>query len=237
MMSTDKHGTRRSEPVDQAEMRQDDAAEPQAIQKRLDRESDQWFERLRPGHPRRDQTVASLHELLRRVALAELTRRRSQLGAIRGPEFQSLSDQAADGALATILRRLDQFQGRSRFTTWAYKFVILEVSGEVALWRRSPPGRQEAACDRLPASFVSRPGDRPERQEQLEVLAAAIDELAERQRKVFVAVALNDVPIDVLAVQLGTDRNALYKNLFDARRNLRRKMEVAGYPTRRPHAA
>jgi RNA polymerase sigma-70 factor, ECF subfamily len=236
MVSTNLRGTRDSEPVDRAEKRQDDEAEPQAIQKRLDRGSGQWVERLRPGHPRREQTVASLHELLRRVALAELSRRRDQLGVIRGPEFESLADQAADGALATILRRLDQFQGRSRFTTWAYKFVILEVAGEVALWRQSPPGRQEAAGERLPASFVSRPGDRRERQE-LEVLSAAISELTERQRQVFVAVALNDVPMDVLAVQLGTDRNALYQHLFDARRNLRSKMEVAGHPVRRPRAA
>jgi RNA polymerase sigma-70 factor (ECF subfamily) len=69
-----------------------------------------------------------------------------------------------------------------------------------------------------------------ERREQLDALSAAIGKLTERQREVFVAVALNDVPIDVLAVQLGTNRNALYKNLFDARRNLRAGMAAAGHP-------
>jgi RNA polymerase sigma-70 factor (ECF subfamily) len=132
----------------------------------------------------------------------------------------------------TILTRLDQFQGRSRFTTWAYTFVIFQVSKKVArhAWRRCPPSRQDTAFERLPDSFAPRPGDRLERQQQLEVLSAAIGALTERQREVFVAVALNDVPIDVLAVQLGTNRNTLYKRLFDARRSLRSRLKVAGVP-------
>ena len=143
--------------------------------------------------------------LLRRAAFHELSRRRALLGSIGGPELDDLAQQAADDALMNILAKLDDFRGLSRFTTWAYKFVVFEVSGKVArhAWRRQPPG---------PA------------------LSAAIGELTERQREVFVAIALNEVPIDVLAVQLGTNRNAIYKNLFDARRNLRARMAAAGHP-------
>ena len=200
--------------------------------RRLDPESAQWVEQLRPGHPRRDQTVATLHDVLLRVAFHELARRRGQLSSIRGPEFDDLAHQAADDALMNVLARLDDFRGLSRFTTWAYKFVVFEVSSKVArhAWRRQPPSGAELAWDELPDALAARPADRLDQRERLAALAAAIDELTERQREVFVAIALNDVSIDVLALQLGSNRNALYKNLFDARRNLRARMAAAGHP-------
>jgi RNA polymerase sigma-70 factor, ECF subfamily len=206
---------------------------------RADRQSEQWVEQLRPGHPRRDQAVATLQEVLVRVACHELSRRRPQLGSIRGPELDDLAQQAADDALMKILARLDDFQGRSRFTTWAYKFVIFEVSGTVArhAWHRHPPSHGELAVERLPDSLAPRPGERLEQREQLEALSAAIGELTQRQREVLVAVALNDVPIDVLAIRLGTNRNAIYKNMFDARRNLRARMAGAGDLVREKDAA
>jgi RNA polymerase sigma-70 factor, ECF subfamily len=215
------------------------ASHDQVVQMRADRESEQWVEQLRPGHPRRDQTVAKLHEVLLRVAFYELSRRRGQLRSVRGPEFDDLAQQAANDALMNILARLDDFQGRSRFTTWAYKFVMFGVSDKVArhAWRRQPPSRGELAFERLPDSLAPRPGERLEQREQLEALSAAIGELTQRQREVFVAVALNDVPIDVLAIQAGTNRNAIYKNLFDARRNLRARMAAVGHPVPRKDAA
>ena len=209
------------------------------IQIRPDREPEPWVEQLRPGHPRRDRTLATLHEVLLRVAFYELSRRRRQLGSIRGPEFDDLAQQAADDALMNILSRLDEFQGRSRFTTWAYKFVMFEVSGKVArhAWRHQPPSREELALDGLRDPSARRPGERLEQRDQLEALSVAIGELTERQREVFVAIALNDVPIDVLAMQLGSNRHAIYKNLLDARRNLRIRMAAAGHPVLEDEAA
>jgi RNA polymerase sigma-70 factor, ECF subfamily len=198
----------------------------------LDSESRRWIAQLRAGHPRRAEAVAKLHELLHRVALHELSRRRDLLGAVTGPEFEDLAQQAADDAMVKVLAKLDEFRGLSRFTTWAYKFVVFEVSGKVArhAWRRHPPAREAVVWERLPDSLTPRPSDRLEQREQLEALSAAIGELTDRQREVFVAIALNDVPIDVLAVQLNTNRNAIYKNLFDARRNLRASLAAAGHP-------
>jgi RNA polymerase sigma-70 factor, ECF subfamily len=176
--------------------------------------------------------MAKLHGLFVRVAAYELSRRRGQLGAISGPEFDDLAHQAADDALVNVLAKLGEFRGLSRFTTWAYKFVVFEVSGKVArhAWRRVPPSRHEFVFEQVPDSLAPRPGDRLEQREQLEALSVAIGELTARQREVFVAIALNDVPIDVLALQLGASRNAIYKNLFDARRNLRARMAAAGHP-------
>ena len=77
----------------------------------------------------------------------------------------------------------------------------------------------------------ARPDEQVEQREQLSALSKAIeDELTPRQREVFVAIALNDVAIDVLALQLGSNRNAIYKNLFDAKRKLRACLAAAGHP-------
>jgi RNA polymerase sigma-70 factor (ECF subfamily) len=170
--------------------------------------------------------------VLSRVAVYELSRRRGQLRSIRGPEFDDLAQQAADDALVNVLSELDEFRGLSRFTTWAYKFVMFEVSAKVSrhAWHRQPPDVEEIAWDRLPDRMGLRPEDRLEQRAQLDALSQAIGELTERQREVFVAVALNDVPIDAVAVKLGTNRNAVYKNLFDARRRLRARMAAAGHP-------
>jgi RNA polymerase sigma-70 factor, ECF subfamily len=197
----------------------------------LDANSRHWVEQLRVGHPRREQTVARLHDLLRRIALRELSRRRHQLLWITGPEFDDLAHQAADDALVNVLARLDEFRGLSRFTTWAYKFAVFEVSAKVArhAWRRQPPRAEELHWDQLPDALARGPADWLEQRGQLDALSEAIAELTDRQREVFVSVALNDVPIDVLAMKLGTRRNAIYKNLFDARRRLRAALAVAGH--------
>jgi RNA polymerase sigma-70 factor (ECF subfamily) len=177
--------------------------------------------------------MAKLHDVLRRAALHELGRRRGQLAALSGPEFDDVALQCADDAMVNILARLEHFQGLSRFTTWAYKFVIFEVSNKVArhAWQHQPPAAEELTWERFPDALAANPGERAERREQLGALKTAIEgELTPRQREVFVAIALNEVPIDVLALQLGSNRNAVYKNLFDARRRLRESLAAAGHP-------
>jgi len=168
---------------------------------------------------------------MRRVALSELCRRRHQLWSVTGPEFEDIAQQAASDALVTVLDRLDEFRGFSRFTTWAYKFVVFEVSAKVARhsWHRQPPG-EELPWEEVPDPLARGPEDCLEQRAQLDALSRAIGELTDRQREAFVAIALNDVPIDVVALKLGTNRNALYKNLFDARRTLRARMAAAGHP-------
>ena len=191
----------------------------------------EWVEQLRAGHPRREAAVAKLHDVLVRAAVHELARRRWQLGAIAGPELDDLAQQAADDALMSILRRLDEFRGLSRFTTWAYKFVMFEIASKVArhAWRRQPPSGDEPAWDQLPDVVAPRPGDRLVQREQLEVLSSAIGELTGRQREVFVAIVVNGVPLDTLALSLGSNRNAVYKVMFDARRKVRAALVANGY--------
>jgi RNA polymerase sigma-70 factor (ECF subfamily) len=195
--------------------------------------SRRWVEQLHPEHPRHQHAVARLHDVLRRAALHELHRRRGLLPGLAGPELDDIAEQCADDALVKVLSRIDNFKGFSRFTTWAYKFAIFEVSSKLArhAWQRQPPSRKDLEMAELPDRLVPGPSEQAERREQLVVLRKAIEaDLTPRQRQVFVAIALNDVPIDVLAVELGSTRNAIYKNLFDARQKLRETLAAAGHP-------
>jgi RNA polymerase sigma-70 factor, ECF subfamily len=190
----------------------------------LDSESQRWLDALRADGHVREQAIARLHELLLRAARFEAARRRA------GRVDDDIAMQSADDALVAVLAKLDEFRGQSRFTTWAYKFALLETS--VKLRRRPWQGRElPLEPERWPQ--VSGAASPQVDVEQLELLAAtrrAIDaELTPHQREVLVAVALNCVPIDVLAERLGTTRGALYKTIHDARSKLRRRLEADGH--------
>src|SRR4029079_6571648 len=160
----------------------------------------------------------------------EVSRRRTTHPHVRGDDFDDLAQQAADDALVSVLRRLDDFRGASRFTTWAYKFALLEAA--VKLRKRAWQGRgvpREPENWDLFSSLGLEPDAEAERNELLVTLRSAIAEvLTPHQRRVLVALALNGVPIDVLAERLGTNRGALYKTLHDARRKLRNHLSERG---------
>jgi len=180
--------------------------------------------------PNRDAAVGRLHALLLRAARFEVARRRPALPHVRGDELDDIALEAADDALMSVLRRLDDFEGRSRFTTWVYKFALLEAA--VKLRKRAWQGREVPLEPESWALFSSTGLDPEESAEQAELLGTlqrAIENvLTEHQRRVLVAIALNGVPIDVLADRLGTTRNALYKTLHDARRKLRLHLDERG---------
>ena len=196
----------------------------------LDADSRQWLDRLRTEGPEHDEAVARLHELLLRAARFEIARRRPALPHLRGDELGDIALEAADDALMNVLRRLEDFRGLSRFTTWAYKFALLEAA--VKLRKRAWQGREvplEPETWSLFSSAGLQPDDEAEQSELLVTLQRAIGEvLSPHQRRVLVALALNGVPIDVLADRLNTTRGALYKTLHDARRKLRAHLRDRG---------
>jgi RNA polymerase sigma-70 factor (ECF subfamily) len=196
----------------------------------LDPESRAWLRGLRSEGAARQEAIARLHALLLRAARFEVARRRPTLPHLRGDELEDIATEAADDALMSVLRRLDDFRGASRFTTWAFKFALLEAA--VKLRKRSWQGREvplEPQSWGLFSSAGLEPGAKAEQGELLETVQSAIVErLTPHQRRVLVALALNGVPIDVLAERLGTSRGALYKTLHDARRKLRKHLEERG---------
>jgi RNA polymerase sigma-70 factor, ECF subfamily len=195
-----------------------------------DDESREWVRRLSAAGRARDEAVADLHALLLRAARFEVARRRPGLPHLRGDDLDDIAHQAAGDALVSVLRRLPDYRGASRFTTWAYKFGLLEAA--VKLRKRAWQGRElplEPETWSLFSSAAPDPGTAVEQAELLaEIRRAIATELTEHQRRVLVALAVNGVPIDVLADRLGTTRGALYKTLHDARRKLRRHLAERG---------
>ena len=208
----------------------DDIAAPVALPPSLDEESRAWLRDLRSDGSTRDDAIARLHALLVRAARFEIARRRPTLPHLRGDELGDIALEAADDALMSVLRRLDDFRGASRFTTWVYKFGLLEAA--VKLRKRSWQGREiplEPETWNLFASAGLEPAAEAEQHDLLRTLQAAIGEqLTPHQRRVLLALAVDGVPIDVLADRLDTTRGALYKTLHDARRKLRRHLDECG---------
>ena len=197
----------------------------------LGEDAQAWLQALQGPPAIRHAAIAELHTLLLRGAHHELARRRHTLTHIPGDELGDLATQAADDALVAILAKLHTFRGASRFTTWAYKFVLLEAG--VKARRRAWHGREIALDAGSWPLVADASAATHEAVEDIELLRAIRDavhtKLTPHQREVFSALALNGVPIDVLAERLVTTRGALYKTLHDARRKLRAALADVGH--------
>jgi RNA polymerase sigma-70 factor, ECF subfamily len=193
---------------------------------------EKWHLDLHGEGTRRDEAVARLYGLLLRAARFEVFRRRNSLPHVSGAELDDLAQQAADDAAVSVLRRLDDFRGESSFRTWAYKFALLEASVKV---RRRAWQDREVTLEPEHWESLAHAGPGADDDAESEALLEAVRDgirsvLTPRQRQVLVATVLEGVPIDVLAERLGSNRNALYKVLHDARRRLREHVAAAGFP-------
>lgn len=194
-----------------------------------DDESAEWLRVLDRGAADHDVGLARLHERLLRSARAELHRRST---SVTGPELDDLAHQATGDAMLAILAKLGTFRGESRFTTWAYRFVVLEVSHKLGrhYWRTAPQALDEEQWDSLPDRLGVDPHQHAEARQLASVVRRAVDEtLTEHQRAVFVAVVLEGVPLDALCARDGVSRSAVYKTVFDARRKIRAALVANGY--------
>ena len=205
----------------------------------LDVESVGWLRALSGTGSEREDAVERLHALLLRAARFEVARRLPAVAGADSGDLDDLAVQAADDALVAILSKLHAYRGDSRFTTWAYKFALLEAA--VRLRRRPWHGREipleTDGWAQLPDDRRPSPAGQAEASELIRAVRDAIAEvLTAQQRAVLVAITLNDVPIDVLAERRGTTRGALYKTLHDARRKLRARLAKDGLTLDSPHA-
>ena len=189
-----------------------------------DRTNEQWLADLRGPNP--DEALADLYDLLVRGL-------RAALGGYGGGVEANFGDFAQE-ALIKITGNLDSFRGESRFTTWAHKIAMNVAFTELKRrrWRdvslQDLFARREAA-DRGPADTQLTPEQLTFQNMVLGELRRMVDEeLTDRQREAVVAVILEGMPISEVASRLGTNQNALYKVLHDARRKLKRRMEAAG---------
>jgi RNA polymerase sigma-70 factor (ECF subfamily) len=193
---------------------------------------EEWHLDLHAEGARGEDAVARLHGLLLRAARFEVFRRSGSLPQLSAVELDELAQDAAGDAAVSVLRRLDDFRGESSFRTWAYKFALLEASVKV---RRRAWRDREVTLEPEQWESLAHAGPGPDDDAENAALLGAVRDgirtaLTPRQRQVLVAVVLEGVPIDVLAERLGSNRNALYKMLHDARRRLRAHVAEAGYP-------
>lgn len=194
-----------------------------------ERSGGEWVLLLSAPGPGHEAALAELHALLLRACRHQVGQMRGYLAGIGPARVEELVNQAADEAMVAVLGRLGSFEGRSRFTTWAYKFGILHAAVEARrnLWRH-----RDVDLTSVPEQ-PSR-GASPEDAAEGAALSAAVhaairESLTAHQRQVVIALLIDEVPIDVLADRLGTTRNALYKTLHDSRARLRRHLTAAGF--------
>jgi RNA polymerase sigma-70 factor (ECF subfamily) len=169
-----------------------------------DAESRTWLTALRSTGPDRDAAVTQLHELLLRASRFEVSRRSAALSDVGDEEIADIALEAADEALVSVLAKLNDYRGASRFITWAYKFAVFEAG--VRVRRRAWHGREIVDAETWP---------------EFEEIA---DSLTRHERDVLTALVMGGVPIDVLAERRNTTRAALYETLQGGRNKLRARL-------------
>jgi RNA polymerase sigma-70 factor (ECF subfamily) len=198
-----------------------------------ERNNEQWVQDLRKAGPAQEIALEDLRALLIRGLGYALSKYKNVTPA-------HLQDFAQDATLK-VLDGLDSFRGESRFSTWATKVAIHTAFTELRRrrWKdvsldeiTTPPDEQEASAFFSPSSLAD-PAIGSEQQlmqrQVLESLQKVITtELTERQRKALVAARLQGMPLQEVARQMGTNRNALYKLLFDARQKIKEGMLAQG---------
>jgi RNA polymerase sigma-70 factor (ECF subfamily) len=192
-------------------------------------EPEDWVAMLSADGPAREDALRRLHGLMLRAARFQVSRMRRLAAVIGAERVDEIVNESADEAMVALLAKLPTFEGRSRFTTWAYKFAVLQAA--VAIRRQAWQDR-EISLDpsaELRDSSAS-PEQYAEASDLCRAVTAAIGEvLTPHQRRIVLALLVDEVPIDVLADRLGTSRNALYKTVHDARRLLRAHLTATGY--------
>ncbi len=206
---------------------------------RTGRSNEEWLQSLAGAPEDQEAAIADLRTRLRRGLLWYLTRDRSDLASRPVAELERMAEDYTQDALLRILQRLDSFRGESRFTTWATRIALRVAISDLRRARYRDFRLEDLTLDGelLPRHEPSNAGDNgasapegsAERQDvQERILRALQESLTPRQRQALEAVVLQGVPLEIVAQRMGSNRNALYKLLHDARRKLRARLEDQG---------
>lgn len=196
------------------------------------RTNDQWLSDLRAAGPTQEAALNDLRAIIVRGLPYGLSRWLSP----NHPQFSTLVEEVAQDSLLRVLEHLDDFEGRSQFTTWVYKIAIRTALSELRRQRWKDISLENLVDERNtppPVHLAADPAPGPERLAEREDLLEQVqriirEALTEKQQQIILAAAVQDKSMDEIAVQLGTNRNALYKLLFDARSNLKKRLLLEG---------
>jgi RNA polymerase sigma-70 factor (ECF subfamily) len=200
----------------------------------IPRSNAEWLSALRSSGDAQAAALAELRVLVLRAALYTLRRSRGDLGLMSPAEIGQLAEDCAQEALLAVMQGLDRFRGESRFTTWVYAFAVNTalIAARRERWKRVPLDRVLEQVGPSAGWHAPAPAGPDRRALQAETLAAVrevIDtELSARQRQALKAIVFEGVPLDELARHWGSNRNAIYKLLHDARRKVKACLEARG---------
>ncbi len=201
----------------------------------------EWVRELNASGGEQATALADLRAYLLRAARYALHRHRSRLAHVSSPDLEQLAADCAQDALLAILDRLKDFRGESRFTTWAYKFAInmALVGARREAWKHvsldallEQAGGPTWLVD-VDAAIPGDPEHTAQRAEAWAVVRNVIEQdLSERQRQALKAIVGDGVPLDELVRHWGSNRNAVYKLLHDARQKVKARLEARGFAPR-----
>lgn len=190
-----------------------------------------WVRDLTSEGDTYDHAVGSLYGTLLRMAYAEASRKGARID-LAGPELDDIAHQAAADVTMMICRKVSTFRGESRFTTWAYKFVVFDVSAKVNrhFWQRAHVSIDDNDWAAWDADGSGNPAGFAEGTDLMNAVRRIIrDDLTLRQQRAFEAIAFQGIPVSQVAAELNSNANAIYKTMFDARNKLRIGLRAAGY--------
>jgi RNA polymerase sigma-70 factor (ECF subfamily) len=204
----------------------------------IDRTNEQWLADLSGPTDAQAAALEDLRQRLQRGIFYYLSRERSDLTHLSNQELTQMAEDLAQDATLRVMENLDSFRGDSRFTTWATKIAVRVAISDLRRARYKDFSLDDLTADGelLPGPLASSPAPGPEdateRSDVMVKITQALEQvLTERQYQALSAVALQGVPLEVVAERMGTNRNALYKLLHDARRKLRAHLESQGLST------
>lgn len=191
-----------------------------------ERSNQEWLTDLQG--PKQGEAIADLRAFLVRGL-------RYALASYSAVDDATIEDFVQD-ALLKILSALDTFRGESKFTTWAQKIAVRVAFTEMRRRRWQDVSMDDIIeahdLDFVPETMVEKsagPAQQTTQRIFLETLRRLIAaELTDKQRQAIVATQIHGMPMEEVARRMGTNRNALYKLLHDARQRLKRKMEAEG---------
>jgi len=200
------------------------------------RTNEEWVANLRAGGDRQAQALEDLRAIILRGLPYAIAGRLDP----NSPESEALTEEVAQETLMNVLKYLDTFEGRSQFTTWVHKIAVRAALTELRRVRwREVPLPEMTMDDDMDASHRELPDPEANPEEQVSrdelmqrVNRIIMEELTDKQRQTLMAVAMQGMPLEEAARRLGTNRNALYKMMHDARLRLKKRMEKEGLTPR-----
>ncbi len=208
------------------------------MQMQTERTNEQWLADLTGTPDVQSYALEDLRQRLQRGIFFYLSRERSDLAQLSNQELTQMAEDLAQDATLRVLENLNSFRGDSRFTTWATKIAVRVAISDLRRARYKDFRLDDLTADdellpltskALLTSSTLTPEEAAERADVLTKIDRALrDALTERQYQALEAVAVRGVPLEVVAERMGTNRNALYKLVHDARRKLRSHLETQG---------